>query len=749
MRKFLTAAVLAAALIIPASITAQAEPADRPEVERLKFEGVKEADKDELRENIATEQSHCRGILFWLPCKFWHNHLIYEREYLDRRELARDVLRLRVFYWKRGFRETTVDTTVTRNGEKVRVTFHINEGRPTRVDTVIASVPDSLIKPKDLRRMIILEEGHPLNLLVLDTSVVNITNALWNKGYADAIVDTSIVIDSATSTARVTITVDPQWVARVGTIRIRGNEEVSDALIRRIIRLETGALYRREDVIDSQRALFESGLFRRTQIVIPPQGDSIKSIELNVAEVPPRLARLSGGVNTVDYGQLSGRFTHFNLFRGGQRLDVNAGAGNLLAQQLFGTFPFRQEGLKSATPEEREPYLLPTWLASVELRQRWLGSPKNTVGGSIFGHRRSAPRIYVDRGFGATATFTREFTRRAPVTGLYRFEMTRVEAGDVYFCVNFGVCELETIEALRGQQRLSPVALTTTIATFDDPIDPSTGFSVIADIEHASTFTASDFRYNRAFVDAAVYRNMGWRRVLSGHLRAGYVRGLASTAAAVGIPGALANDEFLHPRKRFYAGGSQSVRGFGENLLGPKVLTIAPTKLARRVADDGTVVFPGCDTSYAGIANCTMLNHPGLGDSDFIPRPTGGSVLIEGSVEFRFPIMRELTGAFFVDGAILGDGSLRSSKSAAAITPGAGVRYYTAVGPIRLDVGYNPRLSESLPVVTQAWDTSGAQPRLRIVEIKGAERVFPTPQNFSVKRFFDQLTLHFSIGQAF
>ena len=43
----------------------------------------------------------------------------------------------------------------------------------------------------------------------------------------------------------------------------------------------------------------------------------------------------------------------------------------------------------------------------------------------------------------------------------------------------------------------------------------------------------------------------------------------------------------------------------------------------------------------------------------FIPRPTGGTSVIEGSVELRIPLMHRLDGAVFVDGAIVGNGSLQ------------------------------------------------------------------------------------------
>src|SRR5918911_687731 len=54
------------------------------------------------------------------------------------------------------------------------------------------------------------------------------------------------------------------------------------------------------------------------------------------------------------------------------------------------------------------------------------------------------------------------------------------------------------------------------------------------------------------------------------------------------------------------------------------------------------------------------------------------------------------------DGAFVGEGSLGSvTKGTGALSPGAGIRYYASVGPIRVDVGYNPGIAEDLPVVTE------------------------------------------------
>ncbi|HEX7020112.1 MAG TPA: BamA/TamA family outer membrane protein, partial [Gemmatimonadaceae bacterium] len=228
-------------------------------------------------------------------------------------------------------------------------------------------------------------------------------------------------------------------------------------------------------------------------------------------------------------------------------------------------------------------------------------------------------------------------------------------------------------------------------------------------------------------------------------VRGGWVRNLASTASGVGAP--LADDEvILHPRKRFYAGGSQSVRGYGENQLGPRVLTVSPEALMEpRILASGDTI-PGCTAADIQNRTCSPAGVPA---SSFQPRATGGTGLIEASVEYRFPIWRELKGAVFLDGAFVGEGALRDiTKGAGALTPGVGVRYQTPAGVIRVDLGVRPTLVERLPVITQTLPDSLGRPR--IVRLEESFIYDPLEGSKSgLRQIFNRLQLHLSIGQAF
>ena len=742
MRPTHTLALLATLLAVaPATLRAQDDERESPRVVKLDFVGNRAVPDGELEDAVATESSRCKSILVQPFCWVTKSPLFYERKYLDRLELRRDVLRLRVYYWRQGWREARVDTVVAKRKDGVAVTFRITEGEPTRVSSVrVRQLGDSaVLSDRDIERRMRLRAGDPVSLPKLDTSLVRLREALAERGYADADVRSdTIAIDSARQTAAVRVTVDPKWLATVAEVRVSGNEKVTERTVRRSLTIKPGDIYRREEILASQRRLYESNLFRQAVIVIPPFGDSAKIVEVSVREAPFNETRTSVGFNTADFVQAEERYTRYNFLGGARRLDLRGVVGNLLARQLNGSFVF-QDVVRNMTDEERDRFLRPTWQLSAEFAQPWLGSPRNSFGVSAFAHRRSIPRVVVDRGFGASISFTRQLAMRAPASLSYRFETTEVEASDVYFCVNFGICERATISVLKGRRELSPVALSFFTDRTNDLFFPTSGYTTRLDAEHASAATLSDFRYNRASGEATKYFRFGLfgarRAVLATHLRAGWVRSLGGNAEALGVRGA---DDLalVHPRKRFYAGGAQSVRGYGENQLGPLVLTVDPEKLKEDREVDGTTVA-GCTDASIADGSC---DPSGVPSTDFVPRPTGGTALMEASVEYRFRLWRELGGAVFLDGAFVGSGALEDvAKGRGALTPGVGVRYYSPAGAIRVDIGWRPTLEQELTVITQTGSGNDA----RIVQLA-------TPKLYQpLSGVLDHLTLHLSIGQAF
>jgi outer membrane protein assembly factor BamA len=420
---------------------------------------------------------------------------------------------------------------------------------------------------------------------------------------------------------------------------------------------------------------------------------------------------------------------------------------------------FRQVPADTTITGNASAFLQPTWQTSATLIQpAFLQRPKQSLSFGAFAQRRAVPAVVIDRGYGGNVTFTRQLGLRAPASASYRFEVTRVEAGGPYFCVNFGVCDSTSISTLRSHQRLSPILLQAQSDRSDQPLAPTRGYRARAELEYASQGTISDYAYGRAYADGALYSRFGARNaVLATHLRIGFVR-----------PQQGNTDGVLHPRKRFYAGGSQSVRGFGENQLGPRILTLPHSFLIHAKTASGApcdafsdaIRFCDPNTAVDSTANAQNVFEPAK-DQDFTPRPLGGTSIVEASVEYRFPLsfISNLGGAVFVDGAAVGERvfdplagglSLRSLANLvhgkAAITPGFGVRYYSPVGPIRVDIGINTSQSEQLAVVTEL-----VQNGKRVLVPLDIPRIYSATgsQTSALRNALNRMVLHLSIGQPF
>ncbi|MFI5256902.1 MAG: outer membrane protein assembly factor [Gemmatimonadales bacterium] len=754
-----TALALVVGAVVAPALAAQGAPAGispTPEVRRLDLAGVSSAiDLNDLKASIYTTATSCRSILLAPICSFTNYRGFQQRHYLDHKELARDVLRIKVYYYKHGFRETQVDTTVTPLSDKtVAVRFTIVEGLPTIVTSVSIVYDSTLLSPKKVGQLTLLHTGEPLDLFQMDTMRVSFQNALWELGYADALIDTSSVVDDAARTAQVQFRLIANHLTTIAHITITGTRKIAPSTVLNSLSFREGDLYRRSTLIESQRNLYESNLFKLAAIKVPQSFDTAKTVNIVLREAQLHDARVSFGFNTVDYVQADGRFTDYNLLGGARRLDVSGTVGNLFARSLNGQGIFHKQSLADTTfTGSSADFLQPTWQTSISLVQpAFLRASKNSLALNGFAQRRSVPSVFIDRGYGGDLTFTRTVGIRAPVSLTYRFEVTRVEANPPYFCVNFGVCDTTTIGALLGHQRLSPVTLQAQVDRSDQPLDPSTGYRAQVELEHASRITVSDYAYNRAYGDAALYQHLGGKKsVLAMHLRVGFVRPMTG----------LTGDAVLHPRKRFYAGGSQSVRGYGENQLGPRILTLPHGYLINARDVNGNP----CDATSDAIRFCdpnTARDSTGnlapIGDDKFTPRPLGGTSLLEGSVEYRFPLgfVQHLQGAIFVDGAVLGERVLdplagvstlaNLVRGTGAITPGFGVRYLSPVGPIRIDMGFNPSRAEDLAVVTELIKNG----KREIIPLDTPRRYSATGSSTGgIRGLLNRLTLHLSIGQAY
>jgi translocation and assembly module TamA len=144
----------------------------------------------------------------------------------------------------------------------------------------------------------------------------------------------------------------------------------------------------------------------------------------------------------------------------------------------------------------------------------------------------------------------------------------------------------------------------------------------------------------------------------------------------------------LPPDQRFYGGGSGTIRGYRYQSVGPQ--------------------FPA--------------------DGN----PIGGTAIIAGTLEFRQRIAGNWGGAVFVDGGQVSS-SLKPLPNELRIGYGIGARYYTPIGPIRLDVAVPTRRHSFVTYTGVVHDQNGV--------------VTVTPQTGVVKD--DVFEIYIGLGQAF
>jgi outer membrane protein insertion porin family/translocation and assembly module TamA len=561
------------------------DPSRQWQTKDLKISGNDQIDSSELAEVLSTKTRP-----WYAP---WQ-----ARPLFDPAVFTSDLQRLVQFYRDKGYYETKVshDLEVDTSEGLVTAEIRVSEGAPIKVAQISVEILDAPELKSELEarlRKLPLREGQIFAVEAYQQTESQIKEFFYDKGRALVEIQRKAQVILDRHEARVSYILKVGPAANFGPTIVEGLKDVDKEIVLREVAYQPGESFSGTALRTTEKNLRELDLF--SVIGIEPQpslGDAnAVPVRIRVEEKPPREIRVGLGYGTEDQLRGQARWRHNNWLGGGRRLEVGVKA-SFIARELNLQF----------------------------LQPHFLG-PKNRF---II---NAGPQQFDEPGYFLTATraqpkIERKFTDRLTGFLAYRVEYDRLSE-----------VEPETIRALAPFEKkglLSGLSAGFLWNKADDPLNPTTGWILSFLGEQVGGFLGGGFDFYKFRAEVKGYYPLAEKTVFASRLRLGFAE-------------PLHGDEEVPIFERFYAGGDNSVRGYGRSRLGPL-----------STADD----------------------------------PLGGRSLIEGSFELRQQFSEKLGGALFVD---FGQVSLRSFDLRVddlRFSAGFGVRYTTPVGPLRFDIGF-------------------------------------------------------------
>jgi outer membrane protein insertion porin family len=578
----------------------------------------------------------------------WYN--IFNKPRLDRTLLNRDIAQLEGYYHSAGFFEASVKLDrldYLEEGRFVDIVILIDEGEPTLVATVRFS-PNALIDENELRKGLLLEPGEPYNASYLATDIYTLQSKYFDRGHLAVSIDESVDISGYRATIDFDIT--PGTQIRIRDIEISGNVLSKTAVVEKEIAFESGDVCRLSKLVETQRNLYETGLF--TVVDINPENldpmERTVDIAVRVRERKAGFIEGGFGVGNILGSRIFARWGTRNLFGTGRGLRLSTEYG-------FDLFEGDVISINNLQFENN------FWRYDAEYFQRYIFGLKALLELDFFTQKDATVQNLVVRSVGGQVLTRRRLSRYTDMLLGYTNEFIEREE----FILTAPTRELEE------ESRFITNSYSNDRRDF--LLNPRTGVYRFLRLKFAGGLLGGDQDFYTVSASSQWYFPLGRVDVLALRVRVGYGDRFGQSSE---VP----------IEDRYFAGGSNSVRGYPNNSLGPKVV------------DPGTGE-PVID--------------PATGD----PIPSGGNALLLTNLELRFriPVLSRIniSGAAFFDGGNVWErvqdislSDFKPFRSSSEVTlndyfygVGVGIRYNTPIGPIRLDYG--------IPLKTVDGDAKG------------------------------------------
>jgi outer membrane protein assembly complex protein YaeT len=484
----------------------------------LRFEGNESMGEAALREALPPADSAAFFVLLERPA-----------------ELERGI---RLRYASEGFLSVSlgeIQQAYDAEAGSLGVTIPIQEGPRTRV-AELTFEGSTAFEPERLGRALGVAVGDPVDLAAIRRGEATLRTLYREEGFPD--VRLRSALGRVEEGVAVQVGIEEGHRARVGDIRIVGNVRSRESVIRHELTFERGAPLRSTDLQESQKRLYDLGVFRTADVRTDPTqaGETVQDVIIQIIERPDL---------DVNYG------LRYNAFSSQQSIDEEAGS--------------QRKGLEV--------------LSQINVVNP-LGLGSN-VGFSIFLRGdyqlyRGTLRIPTPLGKRITTEITLDTDRdqdRLDIPGFdlrrdrLAFQQTKKLTDDRYdklalqWNVSYARYRGQTVEAASGEiVTLEASRPRLGIAFIEDRRDsfanPTRGRFWNVSLQYSPKIWGSNVSFYRLFGQLFYYVPLGRKLVWASGVRLGFAPGER--------PFQLIDD-------RFQAGGPNSVRGFRQNALGPSV----------------------------------------------------------------------------------------------------------------------------------------------------------------------------------
>jgi len=612
---------------------------------------------------------------------------IYPKAYATRGRFSRRLLEsdrdsMRNLYLANGFLEATVDGQALDNykGKEgdLEVRFVIQEGRQTRVASLSIEGIHAF-KEDELLGVVASTPGQPYSEFNVATDRDNILAMYFNDGFPEArfmataekvtgsgrqaaAVNNAQKADKAKDSEafqgdfmRVVYRIEEGPQTRVRRILLTGYEHTRAKVIRREIRMKSEAPLREGEVVESQRRLYNLGVFNR--VTIQPQNpngtDTNKDIVVLVEEAKRYTLAYGGGFEVQRLASTSNP-------AGSEVQAAVRGILEVSKLNVTGRGDSLSLKLRGSTIEDRAllGYNHPNTFSNPHLNLQVTAYTERTQDINTFTQTR----------YEGSVEMNDQVTPRTSL--LYHYAFRKVLVSNLNTTI-----PPEEIPLFNAPTLVSQFGAGWVRDARDNPADATKGNFNSADLSIAATGIGSSASFMRFYYQNSTYYPIKRRFSFARSIRIGILRPYGDTVSLTfPAPTTAPLPTVIPLPERFFAGGGTSLRGFALNQAGPR-------------------------DSVSGF-------------------PVGGQALLVLNQEFRFPmrlpfIGSALSGALFYDG-----GNVYSRLSRVtfrtyspkpifdpanptqcqfnctnelnyfAHTVGLGFRYATPVGPIRIDLGY-------------------------------------------------------------